>query len=345
MAVKTFENPYSWKPVLNPVFRDTELAKTIHEEGYAILPILSNEVLNNLNAIYQREHSLNVENGGMFYTLYSTDSDYRLRVHKEIQEVLQPVLEEHFKGYKNIVNSFVVKASGKESEFYVHQDTTAVDEFEFSPLSLWIPLHEIDANNGAMTIIEKTHWFFSPFRGVSFGFPFGKILNTVRKYLKPVYLKPGEVLIFDPRVIHNSMKNSSGKDRVAVICGVFEENAKFQTCYKDPSDEKNPIELYAHEDDYTLTYSNFFYDCHIRPTSGTKTKDIEDKFPAMSSEQFVELCEMNGIEEKNILHEDSEIQCNMIAEPDGVNKPELVDSYVPEEPTQKKSGFLSWFKK
>lgn len=346
-TVITKEHPLKWKPALNKVFKSPELAKKIHEEGFAILPLISDEILDKLNAIYAREHSLNVENGGMFYTVYSSDTEYRLRVHNEIQEVLKPVLEEHFKDYTNVVNSFVVKASGNESEFYVHQDTTAIDEFKFSPLSLWIPLQEIDATNGALTIIEKTHWFFSPFRGVSFPFPFSNIVNIVRKYLKPVYMKPGEVLVFDPRIVHNSMQNTSGKDRVAIISGIFDKEAEFITCYKDPASSSNPIELYRHEADYTLTYQNFYYDCHVRPTSGTKFNEIPDQFPSMSAKQFIELCELNNVPEVNVLNEESNIQCNMIAEPDGINKPELVEAKTMEEPQvlKKKSGLLSWFKK
>ena len=334
-----------WKPLKNKVFKDAKLAEKIHQEGYAVLPLLSDEIVEQLKAIYAREHSLNVENGGMFYSVYSTDNEYRMRVHQEIKDVLTPILNEHFQDYKNVINSFVIKASGKESEFYVHQDTTAVDEFTYSPLSLWIPLQEIDATNGALTVIEKTHWFFSPYRGVSFAFPFSKIVNTVRKYLKPVYMKSGEVLVFDPRVIHNSMQNSSGNDRIAIICGVSNKDAEFITCYKDPADEKSPIERYKHEDDYLLKYQNFFYDCHIRPTSGTKLDEIPDIFPAMLSEEFEELCAMNNITPVNILDEESNIQCNMIAEPDGINKPELEESHIPEPVPQKKMGILSWFKK
>lgn len=308
-----------WKPVENRTIKDADLRHTIHEEGYAIVPLLSAEQITALREIYTREHSIDAATGGMFYSLYSSDFEYRLRIHQEIADILRPTLEAHFQDYKNIVNSFVVKASGKQSEFYVHQDTTALDEFKYSPLSLWIPLQEIDAENGAMTVIEKTHWFFSPHRGVSFAFPFQSIVSTVRKYLKPIYMQPGEVLVFDPRVIHNSMENKSGKDRIAIICGVFDKDAQFTTCYKEALAD-SPIELYRHEDDYTLRYPNFFYDCHVRPVSGEKFAEINELFPEMSSETFEALCAMNAIQPAHALGEASELACNMIAEPDGINK-------------------------
>lgn len=340
------ENAYHWKPQRHTVFKDPELAERIHQEGYAVLPLLDEQTLNELRNLYASEHNLDVENGGMFYTMYSSDLDYRMRVHEKIQTLLTPILEQHFQKYKNVVNSFVVKMSGEESEFYVHQDTSAIDEFQFSPLSLWIPLHDITDKNGALTIIEKTHWFFSPYRGVSFAFPFKNILNTVRKYLKPVYMKAGEVLVFDPRIIHNSQKNTSGEDRVAVICGVFDQNVQLETCFKDPSNEWNPIEVYAHDDDYVLRYPNFFYDCHVRPTSGTKVREVEDLFPQMSADEFVELCTLNGIREMNLLGDESGIPCQMIAEPDGVNKSELACTVeMAETVPEKRGGLFSWLKR
>ena len=344
MSIRFPENIYGWEPVKNRVFKDEELADVIHKRGFAILPWIDEEAISRLRDIYNAEHDINVSNGGMFYTMYSRDLDYRLCVNEEIGNVLKPILQEHFKDYKNIVNSFVVKAAGKESEFYVHQDTTALDEFKFSPLSLWIPLHEINERNGALAIIEKTHWFFSPFRGVSFRFPFKGILNTVRKYLKPIYMKKGDVLLFDPRIIHNSMANSSGEDRVAIICGVFDQEAELITCFKDPSSEQSPIELYKHEDDYTLKYPNFFYNCHTRPTSGTKVGEEPEFFPDMDVDTFEDLCARNNIEAMNILGDESGIQCNMIAEPDGVNKYEEVE-LAGVEIRPKKSGFWSWFKR
>lgn len=341
------DHPYNWSPVKHSVFRDQVLAEQIHREGYAVLPLLSEDQVERLADIYRREHSLSTDAGGMFYSMYSSDHEYRLRVHQEIQEILLPVLETHFTHYKNVINSFVVKMSGDQSEFYVHQDTTAVDEFAFSPLSLWIPLQDITPENGALTIVERTHRFFSPYRGVSFPFPFSGILNTIRRYLRPVYMKRGEVLVFDPRIVHNSMKNTSGKDRVAIICGVFDKDARFITCYKDPKVADAPIECYEHEDDYVLKYPNFFYDCHVRPTSGTKIKEVNDQFGPMPEDTFLELCAMYALEPQDILSTESGIQCNLVAEPDGINKPELVceTAAVADPAPARSKGILSWFKR
>ena len=225
MEVKVLSSYLNWKPIKHRIFKSEKLAHTIHTKGYQVVDFLTQDVLDELDKIYTEEHHFDLENGGMFYSMYSKDTAYRKRVHSRIGELLKPKLEEYFKAYNNVINAFVVKLPGEKSEFYVHQDTTGLDELKYSPLSLWIPLQDITKENGALSVIEKTQWFFSPYRGISFPFPFKGINETIKRYLKPVFMKRGQALFFDNRIIHNSMANTSSKARVAIICGLFPKEA------------------------------------------------------------------------------------------------------------------------
>lgn len=294
------------------------MASTIHEKGYVTIPFLEEAQLNSIKQFYTKEHSLNSNSGGMFYSMYSKDLAYRKRVHEFLQNLLAPILEKYFIDYKNVVNTFITKASGPESEFYVHQDTTALDEFKHSPLSIWIPLQDITSENGALGVMEKSHWFFSPFRGISFPFPFSKINDTVKDYLKPIYLKAGEALIFDPRIVHNSFGNNSGGDRIVALCGVFPKDAELITCFKEKIPESR-IELLKQDDSYLLENESFYYDCHSRPKTGKVIAKIENDFPEIDVQTFEKLCELNAIPKLTIIEKTLEINCNFIAEPNGIN--------------------------
>ncbi len=317
MDVKVLGTYKDWKPVYHSVIKDKNLADIIHSQGYAVVSLINQEQINELRDFYQKEHQLKIENGGMFYSLYSRDLNYRKKVHETINKLLQPTLDNYFSDYKNIVNTFITKSPGPESEFYVHQDTTALDEYKHSPLSVWIPLQDISPKNGALGVIEKTHWFFSPYRGISFNSPFQKINRTLREYLKPIYLKAGEAIIFDSRIVHHSMPNISKSDRIVVLCGIFPKNAEFTICYKEP--ESNKIELIKQDDSFILENESFFYDCHSRPKKGIKIKEVENDFPEMTEETFTELCKLNRIEKLNLIENEQNINCNFIAEPNGIN--------------------------
>lgn len=349
MTVTLLKEYLDWKPKKHTVFKENALADRIHITGFSVFKALSDDQLLELNELFQAEHSFDIKEGGMFYSMYSRDKAYRKRVHERIAEILKPTLDAHFKDFKNVVNAFVVKLPGEKSEFYVHQDTTALDEFKYSPLSLWIPLNDITEENGALAVIEKTHWFFSPYRGVSFGFPFKKINNTIKKYLKPVYMKAGEIMCFDNRIVHNSLANTSNAPRVAVICGIFPKEASFQTCYRAP-EAYSPIETYVHDDDYMMNYPHFFYNCTDRPHSGMRGKTESRLFPEMSAEEFEELCTLNEIEVVNQLEgaEATTANCQLIAEPDGVNRFEEADAETAQNiqsNIERKKGFFSFLKR
>ena len=331
MAVQTLSNYKNWKPVLHSVIKDKSLAEEIHEKGFAVRPFLNNSQLDEIRGFYEKEHQLQIKDGGMFYSLYSKDLEYRKRVHETINGILKNTLDEHFSGYKNIVNTFITKASGPQSEFYVHQDTTALDEFKYSPLSVWIPLQDITPDNGALGVIEKTHWFFSPYRGITIPSPFQKINNTLKEYLNPIYLKAGEAIIFDSRIVHNSLQNISGSDRLVALCGIFPKEAEFITCFKEPLPESK-IEIIKQDDAYILENESFYYDCHTRPAKGELINKVENDFPEMDSVTFEKLCEINSIPKINALENIANTHCQFIAEPTGINFTQETATHKEKEP-------------
>lgn len=337
-----FQHPCDWEPVAHSVFRDRDLAAEIHSEGISVRPFLSPGQLAALRDIYQRHHQLSDEQGGMFYSVYSQDLDYRRQVDEEVRQVLAPTLEAWFTDYKNVINSFVVKLPGKASEFAIHQDTTALDEFAHSPLSIWIPLWDVTEENGAMCVVPRTHRLFSPYRGISFPFPFSKINGEVREYLRPVPVKAGEAVLFDPRILHNSLPNQSGAPRVALICGIFPQEARFRICFKENA--QAPIEIYDQDDDFLLKYPNFLHHCHDRPVSGTVVNRVGDCYPPVDAETFHAMMADAGLDKLNLLPPVSELACNMIAEPDEVDRSPLVAfEEVQAEPVgaPAKAGFFS----
>lgn len=305
----------AWEPVAHTVFKDAALAQRIHEDGYVVMRLWSDAQIAALQSICEREHRLTAAEGGMFYSVYSQDLAYRRRVHEEIAAIMRPTLDQHFVDYRNVINMFVVKASGPASEFGIHQDTTALDEFAYSPLSLWSPLCDVDADNGALCLVPRSHRFFSPYRGVSFPFPFSAIADTVREYLMPLPMRRGEALIFDNRLLHSSLANRSGRNRDAIVSGIFPAQARFQMCFKDPGQADAPIEIFEQGPDWLLDYPNFLQHCHERPVTGTVVGHARFDFAPMGAAEFRALCARHGVSAVNAMPAAAQQRCNMISEP------------------------------
>lgn len=342
-SVKNSVHQFGWKPVPHSVIRDEELRSEIHITGYAIKNWLSEEQVKELRNLWSDLHELAVEDGGIFYSVYSSDLEYRKQVHDRAAKIVSPVLDEHFQNYKNIINTFVAKTPGPNSEFYVHQDTSALDEHSHSALSVWIPLVDVGPENGGLSVIEKTQWLYSPYRAVTIPFPFHNYLEEVKPYLKPIEMKAGQVLVFDPRIIHSSGVNSSDHERVAMIAGIFPKDASFQHYFMDEGD-KSKLDVYAQSEDFMLEYPNFFYDCHIRPTVGKVVNQLGNDFPEVTKEMFLQFCKENKIERPAKLNDMSRSPVNLVAEPDGINRPPACEVEAANE-HEPETGFIGKIKK
>lgn len=310
--VDYLNNP--WKPVPQTVIKDIEICAQINNDGFVVRNLMPKKKLSELADLYSELHQIDQKDGGMFYSVYSQNLDYRKKIHEQIGSILTDVLDEHFQDYRVLINSFVVKASGNKSEFYLHQDTTGLDEWKYSPLNLWIPLEDVDENNGCLGIVPKSHSFFTPYRSISFPAPFDEIQNEVKRYLKPVPLKKGEALIFDNRLVHNSSINQSGKTRVAVVCGLFPKEAVLTTCHRTEYSLGGKVELIEHEDDFLLKHPNFLIDCQLRPETGTSKGWVDDNYYGIEVDEFRNLCAKRGVQ-AHTLSVTPMGECNLISEP------------------------------
>src|SRR5687768_4505137 len=110
-----------WKPVEHIVVKNSALKTTLHDTGYAVHGNIGAINIKRLKDLYSSLHDFKPEKGGMFYSLYSDDIQYRKKVHAGIAEILKPVYDDFFTNYKSVINSFIVKTSGPGSDFSLHQ--------------------------------------------------------------------------------------------------------------------------------------------------------------------------------------------------------------------------------
>ncbi len=290
----------NWSPVRRTFVQNEEAENILLDTGYIVAGRLENSTIQKLSDLYAQLHNFDIVTGGMFYSVYSRDIEYRKKVHEGINELLKPVYNSLFSDYKVVLNSFIAKVSGPESEFCLHQDSTGIDETKYSNLSVWIPLQDTNMQNGCLCVVPHSHKMFSPYRGISFEPPFHNIENTIRKYLQPIELKRGDILLFDNRLVHNSGINTSGKDRVVVMSGVYPIDAPLISCFKDPESSNSAIELIEQSSDFLLTYPNFKHDCHCRPETGKSIGFVKWDTTQMTEGSFLSLCKKYHVPATNV---------------------------------------------
>ncbi len=290
-----------WAPVKNDIIKDETIKDIIHKDGYTIIGNIGKSDIDSLLKLFNQTHKLNYENGGTFYSLFSKDKDYRLKIHNDINEILVSMYNKYFKNYKVIINSFIVKLPGPNSNFALHQDSSGLDEYQFSPLSLWIPLQKTNLENGTLCIIPKSHGLYHPYRGLSITPSFAKYESLLKKYLVPLNFEAGDILVFDNRLIHFSPLNNTKQPRIVSLSGLFPENAEIQVCYKDEKSINSPIEIYKQEDDFVRTNTTFLEGNTERPIVGKKIREIHKTLEPITMYDFLEWANINRITPTNIL--------------------------------------------
>jgi hypothetical protein len=303
----------AWTPAENSIIKDAEARKEILHVGFAKMPSIGSDKIDVLKAAFQKYHSINET--GMFYSLYSKDDKYREETNAAIFDTLKNVFDQYFTDYKSSFNLFIIKTANTNEEFFIHQDPSYVDELKYSPLHVWIPLDDITENNGALCFVRKSHRFFSPYRNISFNPPYENIRPFIRQYLEPVFVKAGEMLVFDPRLLHNSLPNNTNETRAVILCGLFPKEAEIVSCYRDEEVKNSPVEFYKQKEDFFITYPDFFETCRMRPVVGEQVGSVPYDYDSINEEQFASICELNGVKPVNYLKPEDVETCRMFGEP------------------------------
>lgn len=302
-----------WQPVENNIIRDPAMRSQILAEGIIKTGNIGKEAIQKLKSTFEQYHDFNRD--GMFYSLYSKNDQYRQDTNDIIIATLKPVFDAYFTGYKSSFNIFILKGPDTNEEFFIHQDPSYIDELRYSPLHVWIPLDNITEDNGALCFVPRSHNFFAPYRNISFDPPFEHIRPFVRQYLEPIYAEAGEMLVFDPRLLHNSLPNKTNELRAVILCGLFPQEADIISCYRDNDVKNSPIELFKHTEDFFTTYHDFFETCRMRPNVGELIGTQSYDYDYVTESQFAALCERYNVKPVNFLVPEEVPNCRMHGEP------------------------------
>jgi cyclopropane fatty-acyl-phospholipid synthase-like methyltransferase len=211
-------------------FKDSGLNAEIEENGFAIVPFAGAEELREIADFY---HSLpKVDAKGTYVTMFHPAYDYRKKVDLKIKELFEEKATALLPGYEALFANFMVKESGQEGYFPVHQDWTYVDETRFASYALWIPTQDVNIDNGALHVVRGSHRLLTALRGPNVHEPFAHLSDVIReKYSEPIHLKAGEALVWDHRLIHFSLPNTMPVARLAFTLIMVPRNAERYHCW------------------------------------------------------------------------------------------------------------------
>lgn len=131
--------------------------ETFDKQGFLVLPFLTETEVQELDAYFDACHP-NLQEDGFFSGSYSSDFAYKKKMSDKIVAIFSRAYEENFVNYTPFGGAFLYKTPGAHSELAAHQDWTIVNENEAVALNCWVPLCDVNEQNGALQILPGSHY-------------------------------------------------------------------------------------------------------------------------------------------------------------------------------------------
>jgi hypothetical protein len=276
------------------LLREKALQEKLRKDGFVVVPFLDAAEVKQLNDFYTSVHK-GQEPPAFFEDIHMTtwcsDAPYKKQVSDELMSIFSRATERYFQNYRRLNNVFIVKRSGKQTTFKVHQDWSIVDETKFESVNVWIPLHDVDENSGALWVLKGSHSINRKVRGAGYLFPdYGAYYTELEKKAISVKLKAGEAIVFYHSVIHGSPPNLADEHRRAACFSVIPKEAPL-CIYFQPS-SKEALHQYEPPDEFMFQYENLRTDTfhkpparepvHVMPSYENKKVDLKELEPFLN---------------------------------------------------------------
>jgi Phytanoyl-CoA dioxygenase (PhyH) len=258
------------------LFKDEQQQRQLEKNGYVVVPLLSHLEIESLNRFYNELHPEGsppdiIE--GIHMTTWCKDAAYKQRVADFLSNLFADSTERYFNDYRRLNNVFIIKKSGKDTTFKVHQDWNVVDETKFESVNVWVPLHDVDESSGALWVLPGSHKIKRKIRGAGYLFPdYSPFFPELEKKSISVKLKAGEAIVFYHSIIHGSPPNMAITDRKAACFSVVPNNAPL-CIYFQPS-EKDALQQFEPGDDFIYHYDYLRTESTQRPPAASPVKTM-----------------------------------------------------------------------
>ncbi len=233
-----------------PVFRDPSQEDAFRRDGYVRVQLLNAETVRHFQQLFD---TAPCECPQPFYTsLWSGNEEYRRRVHEDAQRRIEALIAPILNDYRIVLGNFAVKGAGEESAVPMHQDWSFVDDRQYRSLTVWCPLVDVDAVNGCLQVVPKSHRLldnvrpnFAPGAFYSLFAEQESLLRNEHMYEIP--MSAGEAVIYDGAMLHASNPNRSDRVRVAVVGTAVPRSADLRHYFQS---ERDAIEVFAVGEDF-----------------------------------------------------------------------------------------------
>jgi ectoine hydroxylase-related dioxygenase (phytanoyl-CoA dioxygenase family) len=242
-----------------PLFKNKEHQEFFEKNGYILVPALNQGDISQLIELYN-ELGIQDEKGYGFHVgMDNKDKSLVQKMVTTIKGIALPRVQEYLHDTQVFTASFVVKEPNPTGVVPPHQDWSFVEnEVDHCSVTCWIPLQDVNMDNGCIGVIKGSNHFFESHRpspSPQVETPLKKHMFTIFPFLELIEMKAGEALIFNNKTIHASPPNITNQTRLAVGLGFTQKQAEIRHYYLKPGTQDTLLK-YKITPDFFLKYDN-----------------------------------------------------------------------------------------
>ncbi len=236
---------------INPdYFLDVKQKNDYCKNGYVIIENVVTEdaiqIIEETYALLKKSKTYFEAEG--FITSPNYGEEIQQTVTKNLIKVNRIILPKFLDIKKCVYDYFsllVIKFNTDKSYVEPHQDVAMIDETISTSSYLWIPTQDINETNGALLVLPGSHiwagWQKTHNREIT---PLKKNSKWLLSKMIPLFLKKGDLIMFDASLIHGSMPNISERERIAMNTSIISKNIPMVHYEKNPATPKGMVEKY-----------------------------------------------------------------------------------------------------
>lgn len=294
-------NLYKTSKKMKALFKDESHQEFFNHNGFLKLHALNTEQLEALKSLYT-ELNLNDDMGYGFHVgMDNRDKSLVAHMVESIKNICVSSVEDYLHETQLFTASFVIKEPNPKGVVPPHQDWSFVeDEEEYCSVTCWIPLQDVNMDNGCIGVIKGSNNFFTnhrPSPSPQIDTPLKEHMFTIFPFLDLIEMKAGEALFFNNKTIHASPPNTTNAPRLAVGLGFTQKEAKICHCNLKAGTTDTLLK-YKIDKEFFLKYDNAQLSRMYDEGKMIEGYDIIEELPyeidKLSAEEFTALMQEAG---------------------------------------------------
>jgi ectoine hydroxylase-related dioxygenase (phytanoyl-CoA dioxygenase family) len=250
-------------------FKNNDLEASFSKNGYALIKgFLSLKTVEEIRKIYYKYHVEKVD-GLMWNSLYHVSVPESKSISERLLELIKPELDKLFISYNAPMATLMSKcALMPEGLDTPHRDYSVLNEDEFEYRQIWIPIVDINENNGPMLVVPGSHQYSHEILPMMAKCKYRQKVEELSKdYSEPIFMEAGDLLVYADRTIHAGLPNKTVHERPVVHFGIIPPEAPL---YFYKNNKEGKIEKYSIPNEWYLNVRQFDY----LPNEGEKLVEV-----------------------------------------------------------------------